>query len=192
MPIKYVLGDATKPQGKGQKLIIHICNDKSGWGSGFVVSLSKRWKKPEQYYREWFKRRNPASSTIPGQDLQLKLGLLAFSSPFALGEAQFVDVENNDIWVANMIAQHGYMSPGQEPPVKLDALRKCLQEVKKWCDSWSDPPSLHAPRIGCGLGGRTWSEIEPLLEEILGAFDITIYDFEPQTKSVIDDSAKLF
>jgi hypothetical protein len=49
--LKYVIGDATSPQGTGNKIIVHICNDIGGWGLGFVLALSKRWKAPEIQYR---------------------------------------------------------------------------------------------------------------------------------------------
>ncbi|MFJ9320094.1 macro domain-containing protein [Streptomyces globisporus] len=37
-----VRGDATAPQGKGVKLILHVCNDLGGWGKGFVLG---RWSR---------------------------------------------------------------------------------------------------------------------------------------------------
>ena len=37
---------------------------------------------------------------------------------------------------------------------------------------------IHMPRIGCGLAGGSWHEIEPILEEHLAGagFDIRVYD----------------
>lgn len=34
------------------------------------------------------------------------------------------------------------------------------------------------PRIGCGLAGGTWDQIEPLLEErlVCAGFDVRVYD----------------
>jgi O-acetyl-ADP-ribose deacetylase (regulator of RNase III) len=80
--IKYIEGDATQPQGKENKIIVHVCNDIGGWGKGFVVAISKRWPEPEQKYREWYKS---------GEN-------------FELGNVQFVQVEDN-LWVANLIGQ---------------------------------------------------------------------------------------
>ena len=58
--IKYHIGDATKPTSEGSKFILHICNDRGGWGAGFVLALSKRWKYPELMYRQWHKQnKNP-------------------------------------------------------------------------------------------------------------------------------------
>jgi O-acetyl-ADP-ribose deacetylase (regulator of RNase III) len=83
MEIRYVKGDATNPIGQGNKVIVHVCNDVGGWGKGFVMAISKRWKQPENSYREWWKS----------------------SRNFELGEVQFVQVEPT-IWIANLIGQH--------------------------------------------------------------------------------------
>ena len=36
MEINYLKGDATNPASSGNKIIVHVCNDISGWGKGFV------------------------------------------------------------------------------------------------------------------------------------------------------------
>ena len=79
MKITYVIGDATHPIGEGEKYIIHVCNDVGGFGAGFVLSLSKRWKEPEKVYRE--------------------------QKNYTLGKIEVIRVEK-DICVVNMIAQH--------------------------------------------------------------------------------------
>jgi O-acetyl-ADP-ribose deacetylase (regulator of RNase III) len=84
--VNYIVGDATNPQTKGNKIIVHVCNDIGGWGKGFVLAISKRWKQPEQQYRAWFK----------------------LEDNFSLGQVQFVQVEE-DLWVANLIGQHTIM-----------------------------------------------------------------------------------
>ena len=84
MEILYIKGDATAPIGSGVKVITHICNDIGGWGKGFVLALSKKWKMPEEAYRQWYKSQEE----------------------FTLGAVQFVNVEN-ELYVANMIGQHG-------------------------------------------------------------------------------------
>ncbi|MBM7418211.1 MULTISPECIES: hypothetical protein [Chryseobacterium] len=45
--ITHLKGDATNPQTEGNKIITHICNDIGGWGKGFVLAISNRWKNPE-------------------------------------------------------------------------------------------------------------------------------------------------
>lgn len=44
MEINYLKGDATNPASAGNKIIVHVCNDIGGWGKGFVMAISKRWK----------------------------------------------------------------------------------------------------------------------------------------------------
>jgi len=40
--IQYLKGDATDPKVHGTAIVAHICNDKGGWGKGFVLAVSKR------------------------------------------------------------------------------------------------------------------------------------------------------
>lgn len=155
--IAYIKGDATSPQGKGVKIICPVCNDIGGWGKGFVLAISKRWKEPKARYRTWHSAGK--------------------SEGFALGAVQFVQVEPF-IWVANMIGQRGIKRGSSGPPIRYDAIAACLEKVAvkaKELDA-----SVHMPRIGCGLAGGKWNEIEPLVDEHLVAagVPVTVYDFE--------------
>ncbi len=58
MAITYLKGDATSPQANGVKLIVHVCNDRGGWGKGFVVAIPKRWPEPEEADRTCYKERS--------------------------------------------------------------------------------------------------------------------------------------
>ena len=156
VPIKFLQGDATDPEGGGGRIICHICNDIGGWGKGFVLAISRRWQQPEAAYRQWYHDRA--------------------ANDFALGAVQFVSVEP-DIWVANMIGQHGIRRTDQGPPIRYEAVAQCLQRVAEKAGDFN--ASVHMPRIGCGLAGGEWSIIEPLLVEHLCARDISVnvYDF---------------
>lgn len=153
--ISYIKGDATAPQQSGNKMIVHICNDMGGWGKGFVVAISNRWKAPEKQFREWHKSQDH----------------------FKLGEARFVQVEN-DLWVANVIGQHQiYKDEQGNPPVRYEAIRQGLEKTADF--ALEIGASVHMPRIGCGLAGGTWDQIEPLIEESLASkgIAVTVYDF---------------
>ncbi len=153
--IQYIIGDATNPQQDGNKIIAHVCNDIGGWGKGFVMAISKRWKNPEKRYREWFKS---------GQN-------------FALGEVQFVQVQE-DLWVANIIGQHKINKDEQgNAPIRYEAVKEALEKVGAFATE--NTASVHMPRIGCGLAGGKWEEIEPLIISALSDKDIavTVYDF---------------
>ncbi|MBB5867738.1 O-acetyl-ADP-ribose deacetylase (regulator of RNase III) [Allocatelliglobosispora scoriae] len=156
-PLTIVRGDATSPQAKGPKVIAHICNDLGGWGKGFVVAISDRWPEPERDFRAWHRGR-------AGND-------------FGLGATRLVQVRP-DTWVANMIGQHGMKTGSKGPPIRYDAVQRCL-------DALAGPvielgASVHMPRIGCGLAGGTWSRIEPIVVAALCERDVrvTVYDFD--------------
>jgi O-acetyl-ADP-ribose deacetylase (regulator of RNase III) len=157
MSIRYLKGDATCPQAKGNKLICHVCNDIGGWGKGFVLALSRRWTEPEAEYRAWY-----ATGKAGG---------------FGLGEVRFVQVERH-AWVANMVAQRGTKKGSSGPPIRYGAVARCLEKVAEKAIELS--ASVHAPRIGCGLAGGDWSRIEPLIEELLCSrgVSVSVYDLE--------------
>ena len=155
--IRYMKGDATCPQAKGVKIICHICNDIGGWGKGFVLAISERWEEPESEYRKWHAKGSKGE--------------------FELGAVQFVQVEPY-IWIANMIAQRGIKKGSSGPPIRYEAVSQCLQRVAGKAKELG--ASVHMPRIGCGLAGGKWSEIEPLIEGQLcdAGIAVTVYDFE--------------
>lgn len=159
MTINYVNGDATKPIGEGNKIVAHICNDIGGWGSGFVVAVSRRWRaygfSPEAAYRAWY----------------------ASKKDFALGEIQLVQVDP-ETWVANMIAQHRvHFDENGNPPIRYAHLNDCLHKLAIKAKELS--ASVHMPRIGCGLAGGLWGQVEPLIVHNLieQKIPVTVYDF---------------
>lgn len=153
--LRIIAGDATNPQAKGPKIIAHICNDLGGWGKGFVLALSRRWPEPERGYRRWHRER-------AGND-------------FALGAVQLIRVRA-DIWVANMVAQRGMRTGSGGPPIRYEALERCLDSVAE--HALTHKASVHMPRIGCGLAGGKWERVEPIVNKTLGVRDVptTVYD----------------
>jgi hypothetical protein len=87
---------------------------------------------------------------------------------------QLVKVED-DLSVANMVAQHGSVSRANPVAIRYDALAQCLSKL---ADQIGQGTLIHMPRIGCGLAGGNWDQIEPLLEEHLAmaGFDVRVYD----------------
>ena len=120
------------------------------------MAISKRWKKPENEYRKWFQN---------GEN-------------FKLGEIQRVQVEEN-IWVCNMIGQHKTITNSKGiPPIRYEAVEKCLEKLSY--DTLKLNASIHMPRIGCGLAGGQWEEIEAVIERTLlkNNVEVYVYDFE--------------
>ncbi|GAA3754676.1 macro domain-containing protein [Micromonospora maritima] len=153
--LRIIQGDATSPQAKGPKVIAHVCNDLGGWGKGFVLAISRRWPEPERDYRDWHRHR-------AGND-------------FGLGATRLVRVAP-DLWVANMVGQRGMRRGSGGPPIRYDAVERCLAALADHAEELS--ASVHMPRIGCGLAGGSWQRIEPLVLRTLCARDIavTVYD----------------
>ena len=147
--INYLKGDATKPQVvDGDRLIVHICNNRGGWGRGFVVAISNRWKEPEQEYRKNI-------------------------SEMRLGDIQIVQVEER-LYVVNMIAQNGFRNMSNPVPLSYKALEKCMEKLKDELRNYNNP-SLHMPRIGCGLAGGKWFEVVKLINI---TENIYVYDLD--------------
>ena len=155
--IKYITGDATAPIGEDTKIIIHICNDIGGWGKGFVVAISNRWKLPEKNYRGWFKERA--------------------INDFELGATQIVQVAD-DLFVGNMIGQVGINRQNNQSPIRYEAVEKAMETIVEFAKE--NNASVHMPRIGCGLAGGKWEEIETILERTLlkNEIETIVYDFK--------------
>ncbi|MDR4891759.1 MULTISPECIES: macro domain-containing protein [unclassified Chryseobacterium] len=153
--IQYLKGDATVPEAKGIKIIAHICNDVGGWGKGFVLAVSRRWEEPEKEYRNWHHFRS--------------------KNNFALGEIQLVQVERY-IYVANMVGQKGIKTGSKGVPVRYDAIEKGLEKLAN--EALELNASVHMPRIGCGLAGGKWEEIEPIIERTLLAKNVEVYVYD--------------
>ena len=174
--MKFIEGDATQPQGEGNKIIIHCCNDIGAWGAGFVMALSNRWVIPEASYRDWFEHRRYlffGRAIDPAIGLEPIPSLAKLVSP-KLGEVDLCRVEN-DIYVANIIGQRGTANPDNQSPVVYDAIRSGVKHVKEYAGFLN--ASVHMPRMGCGLAGGEWSEIEKIINEELDGIDVTVYDF---------------
>ncbi len=157
--IRFVRADATLPQSQGKLIIAHVCNDSGGWGRGFVTALSRRWGEPERAFRRWFAQRE--------------------TGDFALGAVQFVAVAP-DVWVANMIGQHNIArksKPGP-PPVRYEAIEIALGTLGG--KALELGAKVQMPRIGCGLAGGQWEQIEPLIVAQLCArgVEVMVCDWE--------------
>lgn len=153
--MEIIRGDATRPRGVGERVIVHVCNDAGRWGRGFVVALSRRWPEAEARYRAWFR----------GDE----------ALPFELGQVQFVCV-SDQLWIANLIGQHGLRRRGAPSPIRYDALRTGLATLAQF--ALARGASVHMPRIGVGLAGGDWLDVSRIvLDELVArGLNVTVYD----------------
>lgn len=146
--IRFVIGDATRPEGDRRAIIVHCVNNCSAWGAGFVLALSARWPEPEADFR---------------------------SAPMSLGEVRLVRVADG-IHVANLCGQHGIGRTPSGAPIRYDAIRAGLVRVRELARIHD--ADIHAPRFGSGLAGGSWSLIEAIVRDELVAhgIDVTVYE----------------
>jgi O-acetyl-ADP-ribose deacetylase (regulator of RNase III) len=157
--IKYVKGDATRPWGEGPKILAHCCNDEGRWGAGFVKSLTRRWPDVENAYRLWYRT---------GLCLN---GRVQVVGKFGLGSVQFIEVEPQ-LWVANVIGQHGIMKAGNKHPIRYEAIHSGLFQVN--VRARINNATIHMPRMGAGLAGGDWSRIEEIIQKVVRV-SVTVY-----------------
>ena len=174
--IRYLTGDATAPEGP-RAVIAHVCNDAGGWGAGFVKAISARWAEPEAAYRRW--HRAGTGFELGATQLVVVPPTRSVQRPLEYNEhadAERVDDERDHdegLWVANMVAQHGYTRPGA-PAIRYDALAACLGQLAQLAGELG--ASVHMPRLGCGLAGGHWGRVGPIVEEKLAGLDVVVYD----------------
>jgi O-acetyl-ADP-ribose deacetylase (regulator of RNase III) len=62
------------------------------------------------------------------------------------------------------------------PPIRYHSLRKALAEVAT--QSKIRQASVHMPRIGTGLAGGKWENIEPIIREELIGKGVSVYIYD--------------
>ncbi len=143
--LTHLIGDATKPLLK-PALICHIVNDVGAWGSGFVISLSRKNRTPEECYLNFCASQKEQSIPIP-------LGMVQITS--------FLP----DIQVANMYCQHGIGHKAGNPALDYEALKICLTSIFRNAEIAGN--TVHMPRIGAVRSGGSWPEIEKVITETM-------------------------
>lgn len=146
--IQHIVGNAAQPQGNGNKIIAHVCNNSGTWEQfGFARQLNHYWPRARIAYKAWFK------------ELGYRL---------ALGTTQLVERRGETIYIANMIARPGIKwLPVQPQSINYDALARCLQTVANRANYFE--ASVHLPRLG------DWQKIESLVEQTLVASRVPVF-----------------
>jgi O-acetyl-ADP-ribose deacetylase (regulator of RNase III) len=150
--LHYLIGDATDPI-KKPAMIVHCCNDCGGFGKGFVSALKAKYPETEKAYKQWYA-----------------------TGKLELGQVQFVQV-SPDVYVANLIGQHGIRWEGKIPPIRYDAMERGFETTYK--KALEENLTVHAPRLGCALAGGSWEAVEKLILKNM-TVDTYIYTLENQ------------
>lgn len=135
--MKYEKQDITTVEAPA--MIAHGVNCKRKMGSGVAKALYTKWPRVKEEY-------------------------LAFGA-MKLGAVQTICVAP-DLYVANCFTQVGFGYNGK-PYASTEAIKASLGRV---CEliirSPFLPNEVHIPRIGCGLGGLDWKDVEPIILEL--------------------------
>lgn len=127
-------------------IIAHGVNCKGKFNAGVAKSIRERWPAVYDAYMR---------NSRLGDEL--------------LGSCHLIRVDDG-LWVANCYTQKNY---GREPGVKyadVAAIQRSLESV--FIHAVATGLTVHATRIGAGLGGLDWgSEVLPIFEELNSMYD---------------------
>lgn len=142
--MKIITGDVFKAK---CQYLMHVANLFHTWGAGFVVPLKK-------LYPEAFEA-----------DKQTKKG-----DGHKLGYYSSAVVNNGQLNIINLYAQTGIGNNGDPLNRNLqydflyDSVYRLCKEIS--LNDTKESIVIACPKIGCGLGGGTWSIIQAILQAI--------------------------
>jgi O-acetyl-ADP-ribose deacetylase (regulator of RNase III) len=129
-----------------QDLIAHGVNCQGHFGSGVAGAI----KRDHPYVREQY-------LSLPSH---------------VLGTCQFV-AHNNQVWV-NAHTQNNKGYDGKQY-ADLNAVAECLVEIDEYM-CMNQLTNIAMPKIGCGLGGLHWDDVEILVHGILEDHEVFVYE----------------
>jgi O-acetyl-ADP-ribose deacetylase (regulator of RNase III) len=146
MKISYIKQDVTRVV---MGIVAHGVNCQHTMGSGVAKAIREKWP---QVYDAYMKA--PKGKTM-------------------LGVCQLVPIDHgrDDLFVANLYTQLFYGYGGKYADV--DAIENALLMCTRYAGIYDLP--VFMPRIGCGLGGLNWEEVEPIVERAVKMHDVEIY-----------------
>lgn len=155
MSIEFIKGDVTEPKFDTKFcIIIHGVNDTGyAFGSGVAGAITRKWPSARQDYLNI------------GKGETLELGCLFFSK-----------VEEN-IYICHLVSQNGLISNDNPKPAKTKAILDGLKNLMAMNLPFHKI-TIVSPKIGCGLGGLSWEEVEPIYESVFKDHTVYIYEFE--------------
>lgn len=142
-----------------ETIIAHGCNCQGKMGSGVAKAIRARFPAAYSQY----------------------LGLCQSNPPKSLlGKAQLVAVGYGpNRFVANCFTQE-YYGYDNKAYASLEAIRTSLSEVAEFAEKYDY--SVAMPPIGCGLGGLSWEDVGPMVEEIFSSKRVrfAVYDYRAE------------
>ncbi len=131
----------------GHGIICHQVNCRMVMGSGLAKQIRTKWP---HVYSEYMQL-----NTWP---VERRFGL-----------CQIVEIKSKELYVANLFGQLDYGREKGRVYTDTGALGNALNQLRGWHSEncHEDFPIWFPFKIGCGLAGGNWNEVQTLLESLL-------------------------
>jgi len=123
----------------------HGVNCQGRMGSGIALAIKNKWPSVYDQYKERYE-----SGQLKGE--------------MAIGEIDIVPI-TNQLFVVNMYTQNKYGYDGKAYAYP-EAIENCIALTMKHIKHETPTLPLYIPKIGCGLGGLKWENIEPIVNRL--------------------------
>lgn len=153
----------------GADIICHQVNCQGAMNSGVAKAIRNKWPK---VYTEYKAKCDYEEATV--NDLYGRYESPIDWSECLLGDIQVVLVDENKA-VINMFAQQ-YYGYDQKRYTSYDAFWYCLGRIKRIINP--EKTIAFPARIGCVRGGANWNVILTMIEEVLGDYNVEIWDYD--------------
>lgn len=130
-------------------VMVHGCNCHHDMSGGVALQIKNEF--PKARFIDW---------TTPYGD-ESKLGQISFIT---------VQIEQGPRTIINAYTQ---FFPGAD--ARLEAIRESFKTIKE--TGLFDKLRIGVPQIGCGIGGLTWDQVSPVIDE--AGLDITVVEYVP-------------
>jgi hypothetical protein len=143
--------DATKVDGKGTCILMHVLSDALTWGLGFTQAIEARW---------------------PRQSLGIERRLRALKRRPALGEVLFSNIDSM-VEIAHLIVEPS--SGSRTLGLDLNAFRVSLGVVAR--RALATKATVHAPPLGTGLASANFEDVSFIVQSelVVRGIDVVIH-----------------
>ena len=126
------------------KALAHGCNCAGAMGKGIAVGFKERYPQMYKLYQSFCK-----AGAVPGEVFP------------------YYD-RDTDVVIYNLMTQRHWTTPATIEAIEqsVRTMMEMLQDIQI--------KTVGIPKIGCGLGGLDWKDVQPLLEKISEEYKVTI------------------
>ena len=150
-------------------VICHQVNCQGAMNSGVAKAIREKWPVVYKAYRAKFQEMEDKIIELCGSfESQMDV------SEVLLGDVQVVGIGDKR-YVVNLFAQQ-YYGYDKRQYTSYDAFWQCLNKLT---EDFSKSKTIAFPaRIGCVRGGANWNVILKMIEEVLGDYNVEIWDYD--------------